>query len=86
MKEAIQNMISLIRANPEYAKVAITFDAFIGTIFGLLVYVGMNAANIELTNILVLSIAASLALVAIAFAGYTLLYKTGHSFDYEDED
>ena len=82
-------MISLIRANPEYARVAITFDACIGLVFGLFAYVCLNAANIELTNILVLIFASGIALVGIAFAGYTVLYKTGYDFadaDYEEDE
>lgn len=81
MNNAIQNIISLIRANPEFAKVAITFDAFIGIVFGLLAYVGMNATNVEVTNIVVLALAAAFALAAIAISGYTVLYTTGYSFD-----
>jgi hypothetical protein len=85
MKNAFQNIISLIRANPEYAKMAITLDASVGLIFGLIAYVIMNAADITVTNTVVLVIAAGLALVAIAFSGYTILFKTGHSFDYDGD-
>ena len=81
MKNAIQNMISLIRANPEYARVAITCDASIGLVFGLFAYVCLNAANVEVTNIVVLGFASAVALAGIAFAGYTVLFTTGHSFD-----
>jgi hypothetical protein len=87
MKNAIRTMNSLIRANPEFARLAITLDAIIGITFGLFVYVCMNAANIELTNILVLGFAAALVLVAVGIAGYTHLYKTGYDFgdvDFED--
>lgn len=85
MKNAFQNIISLIRANPEYAKMAITLDASVGLIFGLIAYVIMNAADITVTNTVVLAIAAGLALVAIACLGYTILFKTGHSFDYDGD-
>jgi len=90
MRNAIQNIISLIRANPEYAKVAITLDACIGLVFGLFAYVCLNAANIELTNILVLGFASAIALVAIGIAGYTVLYNTGYDFtddevEYEED-
>lgn len=88
MKNAIQTIISLIRANPEFAKVAIALDASIGLVFGLLAFVFLNAANIEVTNIGVLSIAACFALVAISALGYTVLYRTGYSFDadYEEDE
>lgn len=89
MKNEIQTIISLIRANPSYARVAITLDAFVGMIFGVLVFVGLNATVAELTSSLVLSFASAIALVAIAFAGYTLLFRAGAEIEYyyeEDED
>jgi len=86
MKNAFQNIISLIRANTEYARVAIMCDASIAIVIGILVYVGMNSANVEITNILVLSLAACFALVGIGALGYAVLYKTGYSFDYEEDE
>lgn len=84
MNTVIKNVISLIRANPKYVRVAITLDASIGIIFGLIAYIIINAIDITVTNAFVLAIAALLALVAIAFSGYTILFKTGHSFDDDD--
>lgn len=89
MKNAIQTIISLVRANPSYARVAITLDALIGIVFGLFAFVLLNSTNVELTPILVYGLASALALAAIAFAGYTLLFRAGAEIEYyyeEDED
>jgi hypothetical protein len=89
MKNAIQTMISLIRANPEAARLAITLDAIIGSVFALLVFVGLNLANISLTSFLVLGFSAGLVLLAVGIAGYTYLYNTGYDFadaEYFEED
>ena len=85
MKNAFRNIISLIRANPKFAKVAIAFDASIGIVFGLIAYVGMNATDLTVTSTVVMAIGSLLALAAIGFAGYTVLFKTGHSFDYDGD-
>lgn len=91
MKNAIRTIISLIRANPEYARVAITLDACVGLIFGAIAYVVMNATDVAVTNITVLALATAIALLAIGIAGYTYLYKTGYDFadtdhDYEEDE
>jgi hypothetical protein len=80
MKNEIQNIISLIRANPNFARLALTLDATVGIIFGLAVYIGMNAANVEVTPILVYGLASALMLAAVGYVGYTVLYNTGYDF------
>jgi len=86
MKNAIQTIISLIRANPKYACAALALDATLGTIVAVLVFVGLNATITELTSTLVLSFTVAIALVAVGALGYTVLYNTGYSFELEEDE
>jgi hypothetical protein len=80
MKNEIQNIISLIRANPKFVRLALTLDATVGIVFGLLAYVFMNYTAAEITPVFVYGLASALMLAAVGYVGYTVLYNTGYDF------
>ncbi len=69
----IRLLISLVRANPGYAAIALTFDLTIGVIAATTVYVLLNSANVNPNTQSVLIFSAILALVGMFGVGYTLL-------------
>ncbi len=85
MKNTIQTIISLIRANPKFASMAILLDLTIGVVAGLSIYVAMNTANVEITSVLLYTLGSALILAAVGYVGYTVLYKTGYYFGDEDD-
>lgn len=80
MKNEIRNIISLIRANPNFARLALTLDATVGIVFGLAAYVFMHYTAAEITPVFVYGLASVLVLVAVGYVGYTVLYNTGYDF------
>ncbi len=74
MKNAIRTIISLIRANPEYAKIAITLDLLIGAVGGLVVYALVNAASVSIGEAFILALGSAMFLAGFGAMGYTVLY------------
>lgn len=73
MKQQIRFFISMVRAYPRYAAMAISLDAAIGIIVAVTTYVVLYSTDVEPRNMGVLFFSAILAIAGILGVGYTLL-------------
>lgn len=71
----IRLLISLVRANPGYAAIALVLDVSIGAIAATTIYLLLNAANVTPQSQWVLVFGSILAVVGIFGVGYTLLLR-----------
>lgn len=75
MKSTLRAIISMARANPRWALVALSLDISVGAIAATVTYLLWNATGIEASNLFVLMFGGLLSIVGIIAVGYTLLER-----------
>ncbi len=73
MKYQLRLLLSMVRANPGYAAMAVAVDASFGVIAAVTAYVLLNSANVNPNTQSVLIFSAVLAFAGMFGVGYTLL-------------
>ena len=88
MKSTLRTIISMARANPKWARVALALDATIGLIVGLVAYLLMNLSGVSASSTFMLIFGALLGIIGIITIGYSLFITAGIrelNFDFPEE-